>query len=122
MKPFNSHDRHVIKPKEAILKSYNSDETGEQGTSFHNLNPDLGQEIGCFIQRMTPDFHSASHRHIGAEEFYVIEGDIRDHDGKLYKECDVVWLARGTVHNAYSETGCTVAMFSKSPEEQLDKI
>ena len=71
---------------------------------------------------MTPVFHSASHRHIGAEEFYVIEGDIRDHDGKLYKECDVVWLAPGTVHNSYSETGCTVAVFSKSPEEQPKKI
>jgi quercetin dioxygenase-like cupin family protein len=67
--------------------------------------------------------HSAPHRHGGAEEFYVIEGELRDHDGTLYKAGDVVWLAPGTVHNSFSENGCTVAVFSEKAEvPQNDSI
>ena len=115
MKPINAQDRRVINLKEAVFTPYDPDETGEQGTSFLNLNPDMDQGIGFYIYRMAPGSHSAPHRHGGAEEFYVIEGDLRDHDGTLYRAGDVVWLAPGTVHNSFSENGCTVAVFSQSP-------
>lgn len=120
MKSIKAHDRRVINLKDAVFTPYDQDETEEQGTSFLNLNPEMEQGIGFYIYRMTPGSHSAPHRHSGAEEFYVIEGDLRDHDGTLYKTGDVVWLAPGTVHNSYSENGCTVAVFSQYPEQQSD--
>ena len=120
MKPINAHDRRVINLKDAVFTSYDPEKTGEQGTSFLNLNPDMGQGIGFYIYGMAPGSHSTPHRQSGAEEFYVIEGELRDHDGTLYKKGDVVWLAPGTVHNSYSENGCTVAVFSQRPEEKTN--
>ena len=118
MKPINAHDRRVINLKDAVFTPYDPNKTGEHKTSFLNLNPDMEQGIGFYIYRMAPGSNSAPHQHSGAEEFYVIEGDLRDHDGTLYQAGDVVWLAPGTVHNSYSENGCTVAVFSQWPEEQ----
>ena len=120
MKPINAHDRRVINLKDAVFTPYDPEKTGEQGTSFLNLNPDMEQGIGFYIYRMAPGSHSTPHRHGGAEEFYVIEGELRDHDGTLYKTGDVVWLAPGTVHNSYSENGCTVAVFSQQPDEKTN--
>ena len=113
MRPINSQDRRVINLKDAVFTPYDPEKTGEKGTSFLNLNPQMEQGIGFYIYRMAPQSHSAPHRHGGAEEFYVIDGDLRDHDGTVYKAGDVVWLAPGTVHNSYSENGCTVAVFSE---------
>ena len=120
MKPINAHDRRVINLKDAVFTPYDPEKTGEQGTSFLNLNPDMEQGIGFYIYRMAPGSHSTPHRHGGAEEFYVIEGELRDHDGTLYKTGDVVWLAPGTVHNSYSKNGCTVAVFSQRPDEKTN--
>ena len=40
-----------------------------------------------------------------------------DNDGTVYSAYDIVWLAPGIEHNTYSYSGCTVAVFSKHPEE-----
>ena len=123
MKPVNAQDRRVINLKDAVFTPYDPEETGELGTSYLNLNPEMDQGVGFYIYRMAPGSHSAPHRHGGAEEFYVIEGELRDHDGTLYKAGDVVWLAPGTVHNSFSEKGCTVAVFSEKAEvPQNDSI
>jgi len=116
MKPVNAQDRRVVNLKDAVFTPYDPEETGELGTSYFNLNPEMDQGVGFYIYRMGPGSHSAPHRHGGAEEFYVIEGELRDHDGTLYKAGDVVWLAPGTVHNSFSEKGCTVAVFSEKAE------
>ena len=120
MKPINAHDRRVVNLKDAVFTPYDPEKTGEQGTSFLNLNPDMEQGIGFYIYRMAPGSYSNPHRHGGAEEFYVIEGELRDHDGTVYKTGDVVWLAPGTVHNSYSENGCTVVVFSQQPDEKTN--
>ena len=66
---------------------------------------------------MEPGASSAPHRHGGAEEFYVIEGELRDHDESIYKAGGVVWLAPGSEQNSSSEKDCIVAVFSEHSEE-----
>ena len=51
----------------------------------------------------------------------MIEGFLTDHDGTIYQEGDVVWLAPGTKHKSYKEKGCTVAIFLELFEEQVDQ-
>ena len=117
MKSINSNERKVVNIKTATFTPYDKEATGEAGTSYIKLNPDMDRDIGFYIYKMEPGASSIPHRHGGAEEFYVIEGELKDNDGTVYSAGDVVWLAPGTEHNSYSENGCTVAVFSQGPEE-----
>lgn len=121
MKSIESNERKVVNIKTAQFTPYDRETTGEQGTSFLKLNPDMQRDVGFYIYKMGPGASSTPHRHGGAEEFYVIEGELMDNDGTVYSAGDVVWLAPGTEHNSYSENGCTVAVFSESREGSISQ-
>ncbi len=120
MKPIETSERRVVNIKDAKFTAYDFEESGEKGTSFLQLNPDMPQSLGFYIYKMEPGASSTPHRHGGAEEFFVIEGELMDNDGTTYKAGDVVWLAPGTEHNSYSENGCLVAVFSERMESDPD--
>ena len=121
MKSINSHERKVVNIKTAKFTPYDTETTGETGTSYIKLNPDMDRDIGFYIYKMEPGASSTPHKHGGAEEFYVIEGELKDNDGTVYSAGDVVWLAPGTEHTSYSENGCTVAVFSESRESPISQ-
>ena len=49
----------------------------------------------------------------------MLEGEVSDHDGTVYRQGDFVLLKKGTRHNSFSRTGCTLAVFIASPEINL---
>jgi anti-sigma factor ChrR (cupin superfamily) len=88
----------------------------EQGTSYIQLNPETPRFVGFYIYRMAPGSQSTPHVHGGAEEFVMIEGELIDNDGTVYKPGDVVWLAKGTEHTSHTKTGCVIAVYSEAAE------
>ena len=116
MKSINSNERKVVNIKTATFTQYDKEATGETGTSYIK-QPRYGSRYRILYLQNGARGVIYSHRHGGAEEFYVIEGELKDNDGTVYSAGDVVWLAPGTEHNSYSENGCTVAVFSQGPEE-----
>lgn len=66
---------------------------------------------GFHIYRMAPGTTTAAHTHLGDEEFFLIEGDLTDHDGYEYKPGDLVCLASGTKHNSSTQNGCTLVVY-----------
>lgn len=80
---------------------------GGGGTmSWHNVSFDQETGRGSYLMVMTPGASSTPHRHTGAEEFYVLEGELVDFDGFVYRAGDFVRLAAGTVHTSLSPAGC----------------
>ena len=59
------------------------------------------------------------HQHTCHEQFLVLEGEVIDHDGYVYKPGDFVLLERGTVHNSRTETGATLAVFVRKMERNI---
>jgi len=53
------------------------------------------------------------HIHQGYEEFYVIEGELQDADGKLFKKGDFVTFEPGTEHNSHTKNGCLLIVFMR---------
>ena len=84
MKSINSDERKVVNIKTAKFTPYDTKTTGETGTSYIKLNPTMPRDVGFYIYKMEPGSSSVPHRHGGAEEFYVIEGQLRDNDGTIY--------------------------------------
>lgn len=114
MKPIAEHERRVVNIND---EGAFTPTEGEEGTDFIQLNPDAKRFVGFYMYRMAPGSRSTPHRHGGAEEFVVLEGEVIDNDGATYRQGDVVWLAPGTEHNSYAPNGALVAVFSEKEEE-----
>ena len=76
------------------------------GLWWHNISFEAKTGLGSYLLIMAPGSRSTSHRHEGREEFFVLEGSLRDCDGRLYAQGEFVSLAEGSVHSSESETGC----------------
>ncbi|NVO58466.1 cupin domain-containing protein [Rhodobacteraceae bacterium B1Z28] len=66
---------------------------------------------GFHVYRMLPGQRTIPHRHVGDEEFFVLEGDLRDHDGYEYKPGDLVCLKAGSEHYSISDNGCLLVVY-----------
>lgn len=117
MKDILPHQRKVVNIRdEGAYTPTGADGDYENGTSFIQLNPDAKKFVGFYIYRMAPGSQSTPHVHGGAEEFLVVEGELTDNDGTVYRTGDVVYLAGGTEHTSHSEKGCIVAVYSEAEE------
>ena len=118
MKSIKSHERRVASIyDEAAYEPYDPEGKSERGTSFIKLNSDTQRDVGFYIYRMEPGARSTPHRHGGAEEFLIVEGELIDNDGTVYKTGDVVWLAGGTEHTSHTVTGCIIAVYAEAAEQ-----
>ena len=118
MKPIEPHQRKVVSIHDAdAWAPFDASGEAEQGTAQIRLNPKGARDVGFYIYRMEPGSHSMPHRHGGAEEFLMVEGELIDNDGTVYRAGDVVWLAPGTEHTSHTKTGCLVAVYAEAAEE-----
>ena len=118
MKEIKADERKVANIfDDAAYTAYEAASPSEPATSFIQLNPHAKRDVGFYIYRMEPGAQSTPHRHGGAEEFLMIEGELIDNDGTVYKPGDVVWLAGGTEHTSHTETGCVIAVYAEAAEE-----
>ena len=54
------------------------------------LSNDENLELEVYIVHFEPHSSSNFHRHNGYEEFYVIDGELMDDDGKVFKKGDYI--------------------------------
>lgn len=118
MKAIQPHERKVANIfDDDAFTPYDPQGETETGTSFIKLNPETKRDVGFYIYRMEPGSASTPHRHGGAEEFLIVEGELIDNDGTVYRKGDVVWLAGGTEHTSHTKTGCLIAVYAEAAEE-----
>ena len=73
---------------------------------WHNLTYSRTSGTGSYLLKMAPGASSALHAHVGAEEFLVLEGELVDFDGQIFRTGDHVQLGAGSVHTSLSPAGC----------------
>ena len=79
-------------------------------TWWYNLSYDDKTGEGSYLYKMDPNTNSKTHLHEGPEEFFILEGDLKDSDGYIYKKGDFVHLSSGSKHNSYTSSGCTAVV------------
>jgi anti-sigma factor ChrR (cupin superfamily) len=102
-------DRRVSNIRNGKFVTLISD--GVEDGSVLQLNDDKPLGTGFHIYRMAAGETTVAHKHASDEEFYIIEGDIIDHDGTRYGAGDLVWLRKGTEHTSYSPNGCLIVVY-----------
>ena len=81
-----------------------------------SYDPRLGQ--GSYLMRMEAGARTIAHDHPGYEEFVILEGELTDSDGRVFRRGDFVSYRPGSRHNSWTETGCLIAVFEWRPPER----
>ena len=69
-----------------------------------------GAEVGkeVYLIRFGPGSRSHPHIHQGSEEFLVLDGELTDDDGMVFRPGDFVRFEPGSKHSSFSKEGCTL--------------
>jgi anti-sigma factor ChrR (cupin superfamily) len=84
------------------------------GMSWHKISYDKkngGQ--GTYVLKMEPGAKSLLHQHGGFEEFLMLDGELTDPDGKVFKKDDFVTFEPRSKHSSYTKNGCLVLVFMR---------
>ncbi|WP_319544369.1 cupin domain-containing protein [Ruegeria conchae] len=84
-----------------------------------SFDEDTGQ--GSYLMKMAPGARSNPHIHHGPEEFFVLEGDLTDHDGFRYHSGDFVSFPAGSSHFSRTETGCLLVVMHRGATEAIQE-
>lgn len=110
MKPIEKEKRRVVNIADGTFLPF-IDEDGSEDGEVLQVNPNKERGYGFHVYRMPPGHTTTPHVHDGDEEFYILEGEVVDHDGYRYKAGDLVWLEAKTKHNSYSPDGALLVVY-----------
>jgi anti-sigma factor ChrR (cupin superfamily) len=120
MKPAKPEDRRVVNIREGTYLPFVYDDGVALGDSVLQLDDSQPLGIGFHVYRMPPGMTTRPHRHNGQEQFLILEGELIENDGTVFKTGDLVWLRNGTEHCSYTPNGCLLAVHIQGPEFPLD--
>ena len=81
------------------------------GMSWHKISFNKENGYGSYISKLEPGTKTIPHTHLGFEEFLILEGELIDVDGTIFKKGDFVTFEPGTKHSSYSKKGCLILTF-----------
>ena len=90
------------------------------GMSWHKISYDKQNGgYGTYILKMEPNEKSLHHIHTGYEEFLMLEGELTDLDGKIFKKGDFVTFEPGSTHSSHTKEGCLILVFMRGINKPL---
>ena len=90
------------------------------GMSWHKISyskKNNGQ--GTYVLKMEPGAKSLPHEHTGFEEFLMLDGELIDPDGKIFKKGDFISFEPGSKHSSHTINGCLVLVFMRGINQPL---
>ncbi|WP_109312339.1 cupin domain-containing protein [Ruegeria sp. AU67] len=88
---------------------------------WKNVSFDEGTGQGSYLMKMAAGTRSCPHIHHGPEEFFILEGDLTDHDGFCYRSGDFVSLGAGSSHYSRTEAGCLLVVTHRGATEIIQE-
>ena len=90
-----------------------------EGMSWHKISYDKKKGQGTYVLKMEPGAKSIPHEHTNYEEFYMLDGELIDIDGKVFKKGDIVSFEPGSQHSSYTKNGCLILVFMRSRNKTI---
>ena len=90
-----------------------------KGMNWHKISYDKENGQGSYILKMDPGAKTIPHEHVNYEEFYMLEGELIDPDGKTFKKGNFVTFEPGSSHSSYTEKGCLILVFMRSRNKTI---
>ena len=106
--------RIITDLKNVKFKPFDNYEKVIPGLSWHNISFEKKNGGGgTFILKYEPGAIGIPHIHKGYEEFLMMEGELTDSDGKIFKKGDFVTFKPSSKHFSFSKNGCLVLVFMR---------
>ena len=105
------------------LKFEPFDKYGEpiKGWSWHKISFNKKTNFGTYVSKLDPGTKTILHSHSGHEEFLILEGELIDSDGTVFKKGDFVSYEPDSFHSSYTNKGCLILTFMRGHNYQVDK-
>jgi anti-sigma factor ChrR (cupin superfamily) len=110
MKPIAGADRRVANIYDSPFAMWEIEGSAYDGLSYLQVNGSGEIGLGFHVFKMAPGASVYAHEHTSDEEFLMIEGELIENDGTVYRKGDLVWLKAGTQHSSHSPGGCTIVV------------
>ncbi len=107
--------RRVVPLSEAPYQVYDMEGPVQPEMSYAPLSYDKQRGEGVYVMRMDPGAVTVPHEHKGFEDFLILEGELIESDGTVFKAGDFVSYRPGTFHNSRTEVGCVLIGFDWKP-------
>jgi anti-sigma factor ChrR (cupin superfamily) len=120
MKPVDPKDRRIANIYEAEFKPFVFDDGVTMGDAVLQLDDGQPLGVGFHVYRMPAGMTTRPHRHNGHEQFLILEGELIENDGTVFRKGDLVWLKDGTEHCSYSPDGCLLAVHIAATETTVE--
>ncbi len=69
--------------------------------------------------KLDPDTKTVPHIHTGNEEFLILDGELIDSDGTVFKKGDFISYEPNTKHSSYTKKGCLILTFMRGHNNQI---
>ncbi|MES2433078.1 MAG: cupin domain-containing protein [Pseudomonadota bacterium] len=120
MKPVADGDRRIANIHTATFTEFVYPDGLALGDAILQHDTDLPLGTGFHVYRMPAGMTTRSHRHEGHEQFLILEGELIESDGTVFRAGDLVFYRDGTEHNSYTPNGCLLAVHIVGPETPLE--
>ena len=97
------------------------DRYGAPTPDFNWLPLDFDRKTGdgLFLLRFEPGARSAPHEHSHGESFLIMEGELHDSDGTIFRPGDFVRYEPRSKHWSVAPQGCVIAVFLRGYNRRL---
>jgi len=112
----------AVQPGWTIVRSAEGEWQGAgiEGLFVKPLFLDAAGQMQTLLGRMAAGVRYPSHRHVGTEQLYVLEGEITV-EGRVLRAGDFCGAISETVHDrSFSTGGCTILLEHSTQDEVLD--
>ena len=112
--------RKITNPHDVKFVPFDNYGAVVPGMSWHKIsyNKENGGQ-GTYVLKMEPGAKSLPHKHIGFEEFLMLDGELIDPDGKIFKKGDFISFEPGSRHSSHTINGCLVLVFMRGINQPL---
>ena len=112
-------ERKITNPLNVKFEPFDNYGAPVSGMSWHKISYNMKKGQGSYILKMDPGAKSIPHEHVNYEEFYMLDGELIDADGKVFKKGDFVSFEPGSTHSSFTEKGCLILVFMRSRNKTI---
>ena len=113
------YKRKITKLHKLTFKPFNKYGNPIKGWHWHKITFDKKTNFGSYISKLDPGTQTVEHIHTGYEEFLILEGELIDSDGTVFKKGDFVSYQPNTRHSSFSKKGCLILTFMRGHNDKI---
>ncbi len=109
----------LLRAGERTFRPYDMEGPVQPEMEWLPISYDRETGQGSYLMRMDPGAVTIPHDHPWMEEFLILEGELTDSNGCVYKAGDFVSYPPGSHHNSWTGPGCVIVVVEwPSPAQQ----